>query len=41
MIGSVYRKDLSVRTPSIFNDTMSYSHRSSDLESFHISNPNP
>ncbi|CDW83282.1 UNKNOWN [Stylonychia lemnae] len=41
MIGSMYRKDLSVRTPSIFSETMSFSHRSSDAESFHISNPNP
>lgn len=42
MIGSVYRKDLSVMTPSIAHQSLTQAGGvSSESGSFHISNPNP
>ena len=40
MVNSVRRKDLSVMTPSMAK-TRNSSHATTELKSFHISNPNP
>lgn len=41
MIGSIYKRDLSVITPSIGISSILHSKKSSIGETFHISNPNP
>ena len=40
MVGSQYRKDMSVMTPSI-TKTRATSHATSTQKSFHMANPNP
>lgn len=40
MVGSQYRKDMSVMTPSV-TKTRATSHATSTQKSFHMANPNP
>jgi len=40
MVGSQYKKDMSVMTPSIAK-TRAHSNATSELRSFHMANPNP
>ena len=40
MVGSRFKKDFSVMTPSI-TKTRATSHATSELRSFHMANPNP